>query len=191
MPRDLTGPLPDPDAVCDNPKTLLLVEDDQTFRDRLARAMTARGFSVQVAEGVVEAIACARQSAPEFAICDLRLGDGSGLDVVDVLKRLRPDCRILVLTSYGNIATAVLAIKEGAAAYLSKPANADEILSALTCYDETRPEIPANPMSADRVRWEHLQRIYELCNHNTSETARRLKMHRRTIQRIFNKHAPR
>jgi len=120
----------------------------------------------------------------------LRLGDGNGLDVVSALKKKRPDARAIVLTGYGNIATAVTAVKMGAIDYLSKPADADDVVAALLSTGGEKSELPANPMSADRVRWEHIQRIYEMCNRNVSETARRLNMHRRTLQRILAKRAP-
>ena len=121
---------------------------------------------------------------------DLRLEDGNGLDVVEALHKKRPDARAVVLTGYGNIATAVTAVKLGAVDYLSKPADADDVINALLATGEAPPAPPENPMSADRVRWEHIQRVYELCDRNVSETARRLNMHRRTLQRILAKRAP-
>jgi two-component system response regulator RegA len=139
-----------------------------------------------VAEG--KAIALTRP--PAFAVVDLRLEDGNGLDVVEALRDKRPDCRIVVLTGYGAIATAVAAVKIGAIDYLSKPADANDIMSALLAKSESLPAPPDNPMSADRVRWEHIQRVYELCDRNVSETARRLTMHRRTLQRILAKRSP-
>jgi two-component system response regulator RegA len=122
---------------------------------------------------------------------DLRLEDGNGLDVVEALRDRRPDCRIVVLTGYGAIATAVAAVKIGATDYLSKPADANDITNALLAKGEAMPAPPENPMSADRVRWEHIQRVYEMCDRNVSETARRLSMHRRTLQRILAKRSPR
>lgn len=170
--------------------TLLLVDDDEAFLKRLARAMEKRGFSVETAGSVAagKAIATARPSA--FAVVDLRLEDGNGLDVVETLRARRPDSRIVVLTGYGAIATAVAAVKIGATDYLSKPADANDIVNALLAREDTLPPPPENPMSADRVRWEHIQRVYELCDRNVSETARRLSMHRRTLQRILAKRSP-
>ena len=147
-------------------KSLLLVDDDEPFLRRLQRAMEKRGF-------------------------DLRLEDGNGLDVVEVLREKRPDARIVVLTGYGAIATAVAAVKIGATDYLSKPADANDVTAALLAEPAEMPPPPENPMSADRVRWEHIQRVYELCDRNVSETARRLNMHRRTLQRILAKRSPR
>ena len=181
-------------SVTDNPAgmTLLLVDDDKPFLTRLARAMEARGFSVTAAESVAEGIAAVQAAAPADAVVDLRLGDGSGLDVIEALHQARPDARAIVLTGYGNIATAVTAVKLGAIDYLAKPADADAVYGALMSQDAgPRVALPENPMSADRVRWEHIQRVFELCNRNVSETARRLNMHRRTLQRILAKRAPR
>ena len=172
-------------------RNLLIVEDDKAFLERLARAMEARGFIVRTSESVADGLAQIARSAPAFAVVDLRLGDGNGLDVVSALKRQRPDARAIVLTGYGNIATAVTAVKMGAIDYLSKPADADDVVAALLSTSAEKSELPTNPMSADRVRWEHIQRIYEMCNRNVSETARRLNMHRRTLQRILAKRAPR
>jgi two-component system, response regulator RegA len=171
-------------------KTLLLVDDDKPFLTRLARAMESRGFEVRVAESVAEGIAQVRQSAPGYAVVDLRLGDGNGLDVIQALHTARPEARAVVLTGYGNIATAVTAVKLGAIDYLAKPADADAVHAALIGGADLRAPLPENPMSADRVRWEHIQRVFELCNRNVSETARRLNMHRRTLQRILAKRAP-
>jgi two-component system, response regulator RegA len=172
-------------------RTLLIVDDDAPLCQRLARAMERRGFVVSTAEGVASGVAAATTQPPAFAVVDLRLGDGSGLDVVSALRGARPGARIVVLTGYGNIATAVAAVKAGALDYLPKPADADAVERALLTEEGTTPEPPEDPMSADRVRWEHIQRIFELCDRNVSETARRLKMHRRTLQRILSKHAPR
>ena len=171
-------------------KSLLLVDDDKPFVTRLARAMEARGFDVLMAESVAEGVAMVRRAAPAFAVVDLRLGDGNGLDVIEALHATRPDARAVVLTGYGNIATAVTAVKLGAIDYLAKPADADAVYGALVGDTDSRTVLPDNPMSADRVRWEHIQRVYELCNRNVSETARRLNMHRRTLQRILAKRAP-
>jgi len=172
-------------------RSLLIVEDDKAFLERLARAMKARGFVVTASETVTDGIARINRAAPAFAVVDLRLGDGNGLDVVEALKSKRPDARVIVLTGYGNIATAVTAVKLGAVDYLAKPADADDVANALLATGDGKVEPPQNPMSADRVRWEHIQRIYEMCNRNVSETARRLNMHRRTLQRILAKRAPR
>jgi two-component system response regulator RegA len=171
-------------------KTLLLVDDDKPFLTRLARAMEARGFDVRTAESVAEGVEQVRRSAPGYAVVDLRLGDGNGLDVIQALHHARPEARAVVLTGYGNIATAVTAVKLGAIDYLAKPADADAVYGALVADTDVRTALPENPMSADRVRWEHIQRVFELCNRNVSETARRLNMHRRTLQRILAKRAP-
>lgn len=173
------------------PKSLLIVEDDAAFRNRLARAMEKRGFDVAVADSVEQGNDLARRVGPAYAVVDLRLDDGNGLDIVPTLREARPDVRVIMLTGYGNIATAVAAVKAGAVDYLAKPADADQIEAALLSNEEVLPPPPENPMSADRVRWEHIQRVFEQCDRNVSETARRLKMHRRTLQRILNKHAPR
>jgi two-component system response regulator RegA len=172
-------------------QSLLLVDDDKPFLDRLARAMEARGFTVAACSSVAEGLESIAREAPAFAVVDMRLGDGNGLDVISELKAKRPDARGIILTGYGNITTAVTAVKLGAFDYLAKPADADEIFHALMATQHDRAAMPENPMSADRVRWEHIQRIYELCGRNVSETARRLGMHRRTLQRILAKRAPR
>src|ERR1700712_5992827 len=171
--------------------SLLIVDDDGPFLRRLARAMETRGFQVETAESVAEGVAKSKAHPPKYAVVDLRLGDGNGLDVIAAIRQRRDDTRIIVLTGYGNIATAVTAVKLGAVDYLSKPADADDVINALLADGEARPEPPENPMSADRVRWEHIQRVYEMCERNVSETARRLNMHRRTLQRILAKRAPR
>ncbi len=172
-------------------KTLLLVDDDRPFLTRLGRAMESRGFEVEMAETVASGIDHVRKSAPAFAVVDMRLEDGNGLDVIKALAEARPNARAIVLTGYGNIATAVTAVKLGAIDYLAKPADADDVYNALMASPDDKAPPPENPMSADRVRWEHIQRVYELCNRNVSETARRLNMHRRTLQRILAKRAPR
>jgi len=171
-------------------RSLLIVEDDKLFLARLARAMESRGFKVTVAESVADGLLQVEQNPPAFAVVDMRLGDGNGLDVISALKRRRADARGIVLTGYGNIATAVNAVKLGAVDYLAKPADADDVVNALLAVDGRKADPPEHPMSADRVRWEHIQRIYELCGRNVSETARRLNMHRRTLQRILAKRAP-
>ena len=172
-------------------RTCLVLDDDGPFLQRLGRALTQRGFLVSAVSSAAEAKDICRMNPPAFAVLDLRLEDGSGLDVVETLHRYRPEARAVILTGYGAIATAVAAVKAGAADYLAKPAEVEDIIRALVNTGEGMPEPPENPMSADRVRWEHIQRVYELCNHNVSETARRLNMHRRTLQRILAKHAPR
>lgn len=172
-------------------RSLLLVDDDVPLLQRLAAAMEKRGFAVKTADSVATGLAAAKGAPPDYAVVDLRLADGSGLDVVAALRQARPAMRIVMLTGYGNIATAVAAVKAGAVDYLPKPADADAIENALLARGDTLPPPPENPMSADRVRWEHIQRVYEQCERNVSETARRLRMHRRTLQRILNKHAPR
>ncbi|MCI0467405.1 MAG: ActR/PrrA/RegA family redox response regulator transcription factor [Beijerinckiaceae bacterium] len=172
-------------------RSLLIVDDDHTFLTRLIRNMEARGFTVKGANSVAEGLAAIAESAPAFAVIDMRLSDGNGLDVIRELKSKRPDARGVILTGYGNIATAVTAVKLGAFDYLAKPADADEIFNALMATRHDKAQLPDNPMSADRVRWEHIQRVYELCGRNVSETARRLSMHRRTLQRILAKKAPR
>ncbi len=171
-------------------KSLLLVDDDEPFLRRLARALEKRGFEPQTAGSVSEGKTLASVRPPAYAVVDLRLEDGNGLDVVETVRELRPDARIIVLTGYGAIATAVAAVKAGATDYLSKPADANDVMNALLTEGDELPPPPENPMSADRVRWEHIQRVYELCDRNVSETARRLNMHRRTLQRILAKRSP-
>jgi two-component system response regulator RegA len=171
-------------------KTLLVLDDDNALRTRLGRALESRGFEVTLAASLAEAFEALKTSIPAFAVLDMRLEDGNGLKVVEAIRDRREDARIVMLTGYGAIATAVAAVKAGAVDYLQKPADADDVVKALLMTGEA-PEPPDNPMSADRVRWEHIQRVYELCDHNVSETARRLGMHRRTLQRILAKRAPR
>ncbi len=171
-------------------KSLLLVDDDEPFLRRLSRAMEKRGFETETAETIEDGKAKAAARPPAYAVVDLRLEDGNGLDVVETIRETRPEARIVVLTGYGAIATAVAAVKAGATDYLSKPADADDIVKALLASADELPPPPENPMSADRVRWEHIQRVYELCDRNVSETARRLNMHRRTLQRILAKRSP-
>ena len=172
-------------------RSLLIVEDDKSFLQRLARAMETRGFAVTTAESVADGLLQVEKAAPAFAVVDMRLGDGNGLDVICAMKKRRPEARAIILTGYGNIATAVNAVKLGAVDYLAKPVDADDVAAALLAIDGKSADPPENPMSADRVRWEHIQRVFEQCDRNVSETARRLKMHRRTLQRILSKHAPR
>ncbi len=172
-------------------RSLLILDDDKPFLTRLTRAMESRGFVVTPCETVAEGLAALESSPPAFAIIDMRLADGNGLDVISKLKASRPEARGIILTGYGNIATAVTAVKLGAFDYLAKPADADEIYHALMATQIDKPDAQENPMSADRVRWEHIQRVFESCDRNVSETARRLNMHRRTLQRILAKRAPR
>ena len=171
-------------------KSLLLVDDDNPFRERLARAMEKKGFAVSQAESVKNGITLVKQKKPAFAVVDLRLGDGNGLQVVKEIQTLNSESRVIMLTGYGNIPTAVAAIKEGAIDYLAKPADADDVEKALLADPAKKAQPPENPMSADRIKWEHIHRVFELCNRNVSETARRLKMHRRTLQRILSKRSP-
>jgi len=172
---------------------LLILDDDVVLAERTGKAMERRGYSVTVLNATRPALEWLLDNAPDFALIDLRLADGSGLDVVHRIKEIVPDCRVVMMTAYGNIATAVAAVKAGAVDYLTKPADADAVEAALLAEGDqtTLPPPPARPMSAERVRWEHIQRIYEQCDRNVSETARRLSMHRRTLQRILAKYAPR
>ena len=172
-------------------KSLTIIDDDEPFVRRLSKAMEKRGFKVNHALNVSDGKKLVSFSPPAFAVVDLKLNDGNGLEVVEQIRKVRPDSKIIVLTGYGAIATAVAAVKIGATDYLAKPADANDITNALLANSDERPPPPENPMSADRVRWEHIQRIYELCNRNVSETARRLNMHRRTLQRILAKRSPR
>ena len=172
-------------------KTLLIVDDDNPLRDRLSRAMEKKGFKVTQADSVKQGITQAKNSPPAFAVVDLRLNDGNGLEVVKEIQKLKKNSRIIMLTGYGNIPTAVAAVKAGAIDYIPKPADADDVENALLASPEKKASPPENPMSADRVKWEHIHRVFELCNRNVSETARRLKMHRRTLQRILSKRSPR
>ena len=171
-------------------KSLLIVDDDNLFRDRLARAMEKKGFQVIQAESVKKGISQAQNTSPAFAVVDLRLGDGSGLEVIKEIRKFKKDSRVVMLTGYGNIPTAVAAVKAGAIDYIPKPADADDVENALLASPELKAIPPENPMSADRIKWEHIHRVFELCNRNVSETARRLKMHRRTLQRILSKRSP-
>ncbi len=172
-------------------RSLLVLDDDAPLRTRLGRALEQRGFEIVLVGSVAEALAAVKTHPPAYAVLDMRLEDGTGLKVVEAVREARPDSKVVMLTGYGNIATAVAAVKSGAIDYLSKPADADDVARALLARKDESPAPPENPMSADRVRWEHIQRVYELCGHNVSETARRLNMHRRTLQRILAKRAPR
>lgn len=170
---------------------LLLLDDDTIFTNRIARALEGDGFTVKTLESMAYAMVSLEKYAPDFAVVDIRLPDGNGLDFVERLLTLNPQARVIVLTGYGSIATAVAAIRLGAFDYLEKPATPEQLFSTLTRTEDQKPLPPENPMSADRVRWEHIQRIFETCDRNVSETARRLSMHRRTLQRILAKRAPR
>jgi two-component system response regulator RegA len=185
----MTEPLDPLTSLAD--RSLLLLDDDAPLRTRLGRALEQRGFDVVLTASVAEAVAEAVRRPPAFAVIDLKLEDGSGLKAVGAIREVRPEARIIMLTGYGNIATAVAAVKAGAIDYLAKPADAEDVVRALMVQSGEAPVPPEKPMSADRVRWEHIQRVYELCDHNVSETARRLSMHRRTLQRILAKRAPR
>ena len=143
-------------------KSLLIVDDDNPFRERLARAMEKKGFQVSQAQGVKRGLEILKTIKPAFAVVDLRLGDGNGLEVVKEIQQTNSKSRIVMLTGYGNIPTAVAAIKEGAIDYLSKPADADDVEKALLAGPNTKAEPPENPMSADRVKWEHIHRVFEL-----------------------------
>ncbi|MDA1323951.1 MAG: ActR/PrrA/RegA family redox response regulator transcription factor [Proteobacteria bacterium] len=187
---ETTGESPIDDSTGED-RSLLIVDDDRPFRERLSKAMARRGFDVRMADSIKEGMREIRQAPPAFATIDMRLADGSGLDLVPLLRELRQNSRIVILTGYGNIASAVAAVKAGAVDYLAKPADADQIEAALLAQSDALPPPPEHPMSADRVRWEHIQRVYEQCDRNVSETARRLNMHRRTLQRILAKRAPR
>ena len=171
-------------------KSLLILDDDEPFRNRLARAMEKKGFEVKEAKSVEEGLKIVHNRPTDFAVVDLRVGDGSGLDVVKALHKSKKESRIVMLTGYGNLPTAVAAVKAGAIDYIAKPVDADDVEAALLALPESRAKPPENPMSADRVKWEHIHRVFELCNRNVSETARRLKMHRRTLQRILSKRSP-
>ena len=171
-------------------KSLLILDDDDPFRNRLARAMEKKGFLVKEAKSIKEGLKIAENTPTSFALIDLRLEDGSGLDVVKALHKSNKDSRIVMLTGYGNLPTAVAAVKAGAMDYIAKPVDADDVEAALLASPESKAKPPENPMSADRVKWEHIHRVFELCNRNVSETARRLKMHRRTLQRILSKRSP-
>jgi len=180
-----------PDYALPADASLMILDDDAPFRTRLGRALEQRGFKVDTLETVAEARSKIQTDPPAFAVLDMRLEDGNGMDVIDLLRERRPESKMVMLTGYGNLATAVSAVKRGAVDYLAKPADADDVCKALLAQRDEAPEPPENPMSADRVRWEHIQRVYELCGKNVSETARRLNMHRRTLQRILAKRAPR
>jgi two-component system response regulator RegA len=171
---------------------LLLVDDSPAFRERLARAFRERGFQVRTAGSYDEALLLSRETPADLAVVDLRMPGRSGLDLVRDLKKLRPATRVLVLTGFGSIATAVDAIRLGAANYLSKPASADDILAAFARAEAGQAEAPeaADPPSLARVEWEHIHRVLADSGGNISEAARRLGIHRRSLQRKLRKLAP-
>lgn len=186
---DATQPLSLDDYV---DKSMLIDDDDKPFLQRLARAMGTRGYDVRTVDSVKAAISEIATNPPAFAIIDMRLDDGSGLDVIRNLSERRPEARSVMLTGYGNIATAVAAVKNGAFDYLSKPADADQVHAVLMASPvDGKVDAPDSPMSAERVRWEHIMRVYEMCDRNVSHAAEKLNMHRRTLQRILSKRAPR
>jgi two-component system, response regulator RegA len=174
----------------DHAQTLLLVDDDDVLRERLARALRDRGFEVTAARDGAEAIACARRDTPELAVVDLRMQGLSGIEVLDELRAIDPATRVLMLTGYGSIATAVEATRRGAVGYLSKPADADEIVSALTGKPAADGSASVDTPSLARAEWEHIQRVLADCDGNVSETARRLGIHRRSLQRKLQKYPP-
>jgi two-component system, response regulator RegA len=167
--------------------SVLIVDNDKKLMQCLARAMEARGFEVTTSGSVFEGLAQVELNAPEYAVVDMRLEDGCGLDVISALKQQRPDARAIILTGYGNIATAVSAVRLGAHDYLTKPVDADDVISALLAPKGGQAEAPEHPMTAADVRWQHIQQVHEACGRNVSETARRLNMHRRTLQRILTR----
>jgi two-component system response regulator RegA len=172
-------------------RSLLVVDPDRLLVNRLKQGFEARNYGVQTLETVSEALKAIAFRAPDCLVVEARLADGSGLDLVEALSNIRPDAKAIVLTGYGNIANAVAAIKRGATDYLAKPTDIETLHAALAGHSTGAAPAFDKPMSADRVRWEHIQRIFEQCDHNVSETARRLDMHRRTLQRILAKRAPR
>jgi two-component system response regulator RegA len=171
--------------------TLLLVDDDEAFRARLARAFRARGWTVLEAAGAGEAVRAARAAPPSHAVVDLRLPDGSGLDVVRALRAAAATVRIVVLTGYGSIATALAAVRLGAAHYLTKPVAVDDIVAGFARGDappDALPVVADDPPSLARVEWEHINRVLADSGGNVSEAARRLGMHRRSLQRKLAKY---
>jgi two-component system response regulator RegA len=152
--------------------------------------MKKKGFNVEIFGDIKQTKKRIKEKLFDYAIVDMRLENGSGLELIKLIKKINPKTRALLLTGYGNIATAVAAIKSGAIDYLTKPAAIDQIYESLLFSKDTLPSPPLYPMTANRARWEHIQRVFIQCKRNVSETARRLRMHRRTLQRILNKHAP-
>ncbi len=175
------------------PHKLLIVDDDETFSRVLARALSSRGFEVETASDADSAVVAARRLRPTFCVLDLKLGENNGLRLIPDLKAVVPGMRILLLTGYASIATAVEAIKRGAHDYLAKPVDADAVARALLDHDggaddDESPDAPEAPLPLRRLEWEHIQRVLTECDGNISETARRLGMHRRTLQRKLAKH---
>jgi two-component system response regulator RegA len=169
--------------------SLLIVEDDEALRERLKRAFAARGLEVRATASASEAERLAREDPPELVVLDLRIGADNGLTLIPTLKAIDPATRIVVLTGYGSVATAVQAVRQGAVHYLTKPADVDEILAAFEGADRTGgPPAPLQPMSLDRVEWEHINRVLAECDGNVSEAARALGLHRRTLQRKLAKY---
>jgi len=173
-------------------RRVLLLDSDAPHRARIGEGLASRGFEPILVDSMTSAMASVRDAPPAFAVIDTHLSEGSGVEVVEALRTARPDSKIIVLTAYGSITSAVAAAKAGAVDYLCKPADADDVSKALlaAARNET-PAPPDNPMRVDDVRWAHIQCIYEQCGQNISQTARRLQLHRRTLQRILTKHAPR
>jgi two-component system response regulator RegA len=177
--------------VSDSSKqSLLLVDDDEVFRTRMARAFVERGYEVTSAHDFDSAVAHARIESPELAVLDLKMPGKSGLELVKAILEIDPQTKIVVLTGYGSIATAIDAVRLGATYYLQKPADADEILAALAGKDTTAPARPGETPSLARAEWEHIQRVLTDCGGNISEAARRLGIHRRSLQRKLHKYPP-
>ena len=169
-------------------KSLLIVEDDDTLRERLVRAMERRGFNVRKASSVEEGLTAAKTSQPDYAIVDLRLQDGSGLTLVKFLEERFPKLRAIILTGYGDIPSAVAAVRAGAIDYLTKPASADEIVDALMAPEGEQPPAPDNPTSPEEARQEHIEHVLHETGDNISQAARLLNMHRRTLQRVLKRY---
>ena len=172
---------------CTDYPQLLLVDDDATFCSVLSRALEKRGYAVTVAHSVEQALPQAKANPPEYAVVDLKMKGASGLVLIQALHELDPATRIVVLTGYASIATAVEAVKLGATQYLAKPANADEIVAAFGHAASAELSLKEQPASVERLEWEHINRILLEQNGNISATARLLNMHRRTLQRKLGK----
>jgi two-component system response regulator RegA len=168
---------------------LLIVDDDIVFANRMSIALSERGFQVRKANTRHEALAAIEDSPPDFATIDLRLGDGSGLDVLAALHSVRPEARAIILSGYGNLPCTVAAIRFGAFDCLAKPADADDVAQALLAAPGSLPPPPANALSPTDASWLHIERVFKDCGGNVSETSRRLNMHRRTLQRILARRA--